>query len=138
MPRIVYVEDDEDLRDIVMMSLKQVGFDVVSAENGRDGRRVVADENPDLVITDLNMPEEDGVSLIRHLVSLRPGLPIVAVTAGDGSGLDSARDALAEEAVRAGARASLVKPFRLQHLLEVVKAHLPAGDGTGAGTRTAH
>ncbi len=138
MPRIVYVEDDEDLRDIVMMSLEQVGFDVFGAENGKIGRRVVADENPDLVITDLNMPEEDGFSLIRHLVTACPGMPIVAVTAGDGSGQDSARDALAAEAVEAGARASLVKPFRLQHLLDVVKAHLPPCEDKSPLSRTAH
>ncbi len=84
MTKILVAEDERDIRELVMFSLKGLGgFDVVQAPNGEEAVKVATAEHPDLILMDINLPEVDGYMLTSHLKT-RPELhrvPIIAVTA---------------------------------------------------------
>ncbi|GIW41013.1 MAG: hypothetical protein KatS3mg076_1590 [Candidatus Binatia bacterium] len=117
--RILVVEDDPDIVQIVRQTLERAGYEVVLAYGGDDALRKVDRELPDLVVTDLAMPKMSGVALIK---SLRENertahLPILAVTA-------HVWDEIAQAAGRVGCDAFLSKPFTTKQLLEAVEAQL--------------
>ncbi|MBT6139390.1 MAG: response regulator [Rhodospirillaceae bacterium] len=136
MPNILYIEDDEDLREAVIMALEDAGFTATGAENGMIGLESVRREQPDLVITDVLMPECDGIELIQALAREFPDLPVIAVTGGFKNalgGVPDNRDEIARAAIALGARKTITKPFRLRALLDTMTDLL---DGDGAA-RTA-
>ncbi len=77
---VLVVEDDVELRDLWGTVLEQLGFAVVSAKNGVEGLRQFRRAQPDLVITDVRMPEMDGLTLVRKIRSDSELVPIVVVT----------------------------------------------------------
>lgn len=81
MPRLVIIDDEPVLRLTFRHMLEEEGFQVWTAENGRIGQAVCKDVRPDLVITDLAMPEQDGYTTIRALHRDYPDLPIIAMSA---------------------------------------------------------
>ena len=132
MPNILYIEDDEDLREAVIMALEDAGFTATGAENGMIGLESVRREQPDLVITDVLMPECDGIELIQALAREFPDLPVIAVTGGFKNalgGVPDNRDEIARAAIALGARKTITKPFRLRALLDTMTDLL---DGDGA------
>jgi CheY-like chemotaxis protein len=111
---ILIVDDDADLRDTLLMLLKQSGFDVRTAANGRAALEQVNAERPSLILLDLMMPEMNGWQFIEH-VRQDPRLgsiPIVIMTAHKPDGLP----ALPSEDV-------LHKPFNLGQLLATIERH---------------
>jgi two-component system chemotaxis response regulator CheY len=110
------VDDSASMRQLVSFTLKDAGFDVIAAENGKEALAKLPGAKIDMVITDLNMPEMDGITLIRELRS-RPELkfvPIVMLTT-------EAQEAKKQEGRAAGASGWIVKPFSPERLLEVVR-----------------
>src|SRR5918999_5755240 len=109
MARILVVDDDADMRFIVREILKSAGHDVTVAVNGREGTVAYFEQRPDLVITDLFMPEKDGLTVIRELRAASPEVKIIAISGGGPAGepgsLDNARTL--------GAVGALAKPFRI-------------------------
>ena len=84
MPLIVLMEDDAATRMLVASVLKKDGYDVMSADNGAEGLLLVRAHQPDLVISDIQMPVMDGVAAtraIRALNDVRAAVPVIAVTA---------------------------------------------------------
>jgi CheY-like chemotaxis protein len=81
--KVLLVEDSLELRDVVHLYLKLEGFDVVLAADGREGLYMVRAERPDLVITDINMPEIDGISFVKALRAQPEfkDIPVIAFTA---------------------------------------------------------
>jgi CheY-like chemotaxis protein len=79
---ILVVDDDPAIRDALALLLEEEGYVVLAAPDGLAALEVVTRHSPDLVITDLYMPELDGVGLIARLRSERPDLPIIVVSAG--------------------------------------------------------
>lgn len=113
---LLIVDDSASMRQLVSFTLKDAGFDVVAAENGKEALSRLAGAKVDMVITDLNMPEMDGITLIRELRN-RPELkftPIVMLTT-------EAQEAKKQEGRGAGASGWIVKPFSPERLLEVVR-----------------
>lgn len=91
------------------------GFTVIIAENGSEGYKAAQREQPDIIVTDLNMPELDGASMIKRLRA-HPDLrkvPIVALSAYSGQ--------QGEEALKAGANLLMQKPVETGRLIETVK-----------------
>ena len=126
MQKTLVIEDDESLRTLMSRSLRSKGFEVVTARDGGEGIAMWDFERPDLVVTDLYMPNVDGIEAIMALRARQPDIPIVAVSGGDSRAsflaLDSAGDL--------GATVLLAKPFLPDQLYEaVVKAlsHPPGG-----------
>lgn len=122
MPGILIVEDDKDLREMLKVSLLRKRFTVLEAENGKDAIVHFKPSVTDAVVTDLIMPEEDGLKVIMKLRELKPSLKIIAISgggkAGPGSYLNLAK--------ALGADAIYSKPFsindmitRIEELLEI-------------------
>lgn len=78
--RILLVDDEEDIRDIVSMLLTDIGYEVVSAGDGKKGLGLFLDSPFNLVITDLNMPEVDGLTLASSIKERSPGTPVILIT----------------------------------------------------------
>jgi two-component system OmpR family response regulator len=124
--RLLVVEDDADIRGMVRAMLEERGYDVLTAHDGRDMERLLHRERLDLVVLDVMLPGEDGVSLCRRLRT-RYGVPILMLTA-----LGSETDRIV--GLESGADDYLVKPFAPRELVARVRALLRR---TGRHTRPA-
>jgi DNA-binding NtrC family response regulator len=115
---ILVVDDEADLRDLIQIRLEAAGHQVTLAVNGRKASDLLLRQNFDLVITDVLMPERDGIELISEVRVKYPKLRIVVMTAGGqipgGEYLLMAR--------KLGAHVMLGKPFAGEQLLNAVAA----------------
>ena len=116
MARILIIDDEELVRLTLVQALESSGHVVTEAANGRDGVRQFGAEPYDLVITDILMPDQEGIQTIMELRKLKPDLKIVAISGG---GRINTTDFLMV-AKRLGADATLKKPFQLAELFRVV------------------
>ena len=82
MATILLIDDDEAFRSMLRRALQRVGYDVVEASDGRAGLQALSDARVDLVITDIIMPEMDGLETIRALRQSHPELKIIAMSGG--------------------------------------------------------
>lgn len=114
MPKVLVIEDDEAVRYSLEMVLKSMGHDVYAAANGIEGVALCQEQLFDLVITDLIMPEMDGVETILELKIQMPELKIIAISGG-GKYVD-----IMETTYRLGADCALTKPFSVNDLSECV------------------
>lgn len=78
---ILYVEDNQSIREVVVKFLKRKVKEVISAENGKDGLEVLKTKEPDIIITDIEMPVMNGVDMIEQIRKLSFNKPIIVVTA---------------------------------------------------------
>lgn len=110
------VDDSASMRQLISFTMKDAGYEAVAAENGKDALAKLGTAKIDMVITDLNMPEMDGISLIRELRRMPEYrfLPIVMLTT-------EAQENKKQEGRAAGASGWIVKPFTPEKLLEVVR-----------------
>lgn len=120
MPKILVIDDDEQVRALLHEILDRAGFEVVEAANGAEGVRAYRSTPADLIITDLIMPEKEGVETILELRRESPSVRIIAISGG---GRNGAQDYLAI-AVQLGARRVVAKPFSRQEILDAVQAAL--------------
>ncbi len=86
MPGILIVEDDKDLREMLKLSLTRRRFTVLEAENGREAITHFKPSVTDLVVTDIIMPEEDGLKVIMRLREIKPSIKIIAISGGGKAG----------------------------------------------------
>jgi DNA-binding response OmpR family regulator len=115
---ILLVEDDDAIREIVRKALVSAGYDVEEAADGAVAVAAYVRRPSDLVITDLVMPEKDGLQAIIELRRLDPAVKIIAMSGG-GRMLAPAQLYL-ESARLFGARRILAKPFNMAALLATV------------------
>ena len=118
--RILVIEDEDGIRRALRTVLERVGYRVREARSGLDALRLWHEEESDLVITDIHMPNMGGLETIRKLHALSPHLPIIAVT---GSGEQASRDLLSKAGLSGPIR-TLDKPFKLSEILECVREAL--------------
>lgn len=114
--KILAVDDSASMRQMVAFTLRGNGFDVVEARDGRQALDVAKSQNFDLVLSDVNMPQMDGISLVRELRTL-PSYkftPILLLTTESGADKKSQGKA-------AGATGWLVKPFDPDTLMATIK-----------------
>lgn len=113
--RILAVDDSKTMRDMVSFTLKGAGFDVMEAEDGKSALETLGDAKVDLVITDVNMPNMDGIELTSALRAhpVHRATPILILTTESGGDLKAKGKA-------AGATGWIVKPFVPEKLLQVV------------------
>ncbi len=118
--RILTVDDSKTMRDMVSFTLRKAGFDVNEAEDGKKALSVLDGNKFDLIITDLNMPVMDGISLIKNVRSgsHHRGVPILILTTES----DGTKKA---EGKAAGATGWLVKPFSPEKLIELIQRVCP-------------
>ena len=122
--KVLVVEDDDTLRDALCDTVEYGGYSAVSARNGVEALKVLQREAVGLVISDVQMDEMDGHTLLREVKKLKADLPFVLVTAHG-----SVERAV--EAIQQGAADYLLKPFEAEVLLEMV-SRLVAPVGTAA------
>ncbi len=82
MSKILVIDDDVVVRTAMVQFLEDLGYDVVSAEDGQRGMRLFRSEKPDLVITDIIMPEKEGIQTIAEIRRERPDAKVIAVSGG--------------------------------------------------------
>lgn len=120
MAGILIVEDDNDLRDMLKSSLMRRRYTILEASNGKEALSKFKPAVVDLVITDIIMPEEDGLKVIMSLRELKPDLKIIAISgggkAGPGNYLNLARALGADEVFS--------KPFSISLLLTRIDSYL--------------
>jgi CheY-like chemotaxis protein len=120
MPGILIVEDDKDLREMLKTSLGKRKYTILEAADGKEAILHFKPAMTDLVITDLIMPDEDGLKVITKLKEMKPGIKIIAISgggkAGPGNYLNVARALGADEV--------LSKPFSLIDLLSKIDSIL--------------
>ncbi len=82
MKRILVIDDDEKIRVVFSRFLEGKGYAASCAADGREGLRLLELESPDLVITDIMMPNTDGLEVVLSMRNKHPGIPIIAISGG--------------------------------------------------------
>ena len=113
MARILVIDDDQTVRDLLRKALAGAGHQVVDAPGGQEGIELYRQAPADLVITDLFMPQTDGLTVIEEVRKDNPNAKIISMTAGEGDDC-----ALAKEL---GAERTFVKPFSIPDILRTVE-----------------
>jgi DNA-binding response OmpR family regulator len=116
--RILVIEDESDIRALCSRILTHAGHDVIEAPDGKVGVELYRDNPVDIVITDIIMPEKEGVELIMEL---RRDFPDVKIIAMSGGGQATASATCLRLAKGFGAVRTLAKPFNQQELVDTVQ-----------------
>jgi CheY-like chemotaxis protein len=119
--RVLVVEDHSLVRAAIEVALRDAGYDVETAIQGEDGLAKFHSFDPDLVLTDVMMPQKDGIEMMRVIRSLRPDTKIVAMSGYRAGGID-----FLQMVQRLGANGVLAKPFDADDLLAKVSGTLAA------------
>jgi two-component system chemotaxis response regulator CheY len=116
MLKVLAVDDSRTMRDLLGQTLQSAGFEPTLAEDGVDGVARLAEADPDVIITDINMPNMDGFGLIEAVRATRDhrSTPILVLTT------ESAAD-LKARARDAGASGWIVKPFDAERLVSAIR-----------------
>jgi len=120
MPRVLVIDDDEEHRTLVRHMLVGAGYEVEEAIDGAAGLQSFGERQPDLVLTDINMPGLDGHEVISTLRVLDAGVPIIAISGGS----SIAKDELLLKASALGAVEVIMKPFEFRQLVGAVERAL--------------
>ncbi len=108
--RILLVEDEENIRDVVTLNLEMESYEVVAAANGKEALKYFREQHFDLIILDIMLPEVDGFQIMEQIRLTNMEVPIICLTAKD-TALDRVTG------LRKGADDYLTKPFNLEELL---------------------
>lgn len=129
MARVLVIDDELKLRQAVRHMLETASHEVQEAENGRAGLQALQAHRPQIVITDIVMPQKEGLETIMEIRRIAPEVAIIAISGGGRTGnldfLNLAR--------KFGACATLAKPFRMADLLKAVDDALNTRTSMGTG-----
>ena len=123
MPKILVIEDDKSFRNVLVQMLDKAGHEVEEAEDGNQALGICAQFQPDLVLTDIIMPDKEGLETIQDFLSYCPDMWIIAMSGGGKIGPNS----YLPLAKKLGAKATLQKPFMRDELMSTI-AEVLAGD----------
>lgn len=114
--KVLAVDDSKTMRDMVSFTLRGAGYDVIEAEDGEDALKKIDGNTIDVVITDVNMPKMDGITLVKTLRQNQAfkATPILVLTT-------ESDDNKKNEGRAAGATGWIVKPFAPEKLIQVVQ-----------------
>jgi len=118
---VLIVDDERVLRESMASLLDDEGYDVIQAENGRVAHQILLDRTVDIVLSDIRMPEMDGMDLLSHMRQLAPQTPVIMMTA-----YGTVQDAVS--AIRIGAWDYLLKPVQFDELLLKIDRALRFGE----------
>ncbi|MEI6891333.1 MAG: response regulator, partial [Pontiella sp.] len=118
MARILIIDDDETIRSVFYRFLTGKGYEVVVARDGREGLRALESERVDLVITDIMMPETDGLEVIMAIRGKGVDIPVIAISGG----MHAVPLDFLPMAKKFGAENVLYKPVELKDLLAAVES----------------
>lgn len=115
--KILIIDDDQQMRELLQQTMKWAGFEVMSAENGRQGQQYFEAQPTDLIITDLIMPEQEGLETISAVKKKYPDVKIIAISGGGRIG----PEAYLPAAMELGADRVFAKPFDIKELVKTVQ-----------------
>ena len=118
--KILVIDDSHGVQVYLQNSLESAGYDVATASNGKEGFEIINQFNPDAVITDIFMPEMDGLEVIMKLKRRFPLCKIVAISGGSGF----IKSEILSSALLLGAYDVLLKPFNQEELIEKINLQL--------------
>lgn len=114
MYKILIVDDSKVVRDIVSRDLREMGYEVIAAENASQALAICQKEKPDLVLMDIIMPGMDGITCVKEIKKLDKSIKVTMLSSvGE-------KDKVVE-AINAGAEDFIVKPFRPERLKAVIE-----------------
>jgi putative two-component system response regulator len=111
--KVLVIDDDQAMLDLICKVLKQRGFDLYAASDGDKGMELFKKENPSIILTDINMPEITGIEILKIIKKVSPITQVIVF-----SGVGTTADVI--EALRLGATDYLVKPFNIGLLIHTV------------------
>ncbi|MBI4802937.1 MAG: response regulator [Elusimicrobia bacterium] len=111
--KILVIDDERDLREVMTELLETAGYRAISAANGADGVRMNEQENPDIIVLDLRMPGMDGIETLRRIREQDSGVSVVILTANGGAGT-------IREAAGLTVSEYLSKPFENQEFIKLI------------------
>lgn len=120
MKQILIIDDEPEIRSMLKKMLEREGFDVIVASDGKEGMELFEKNPVDLVITDIIMPEKEGIETIQALKKGYPDIPIIAMSGGG----KISPDGYLHMAKLIGAQATFEKPINKKTLLNIVKKTL--------------
>jgi two-component system response regulator AtoC len=120
--QIIVIDDEPGIRRILVHFLRSLKHEVLEAENGRQAMSILAGGLPDLVLTDIYMPDMDGIEIVTELRRSGGHVPVIVISGGG----TLPKQTLLANAKLLGAVASIEKPFDLDELGQVVEAALTA------------
>jgi len=116
MTKILVIEDDGSFRSVLVQMLEKAKYEVQSAPDGNRALEICEYFAPDLVLTDIIMPDKEGLETIQEITSTYPQIKIIAMSGGGRFGPDS----YLPLAKKLGARKTLQKPFMRDELLKAI------------------
>jgi len=117
MSKILVIDDDKNIRSLLRDFLERDGYEVMEAENGKVGLKLFRENGADLVITDLIMPEKEGMETIRELRRDFSDVKIIAISGGGTIGPET----YLQMARKMGADRVFEKPFNLKEMSEAIR-----------------
>jgi len=117
MSTVLVIDDEAPMRKMIRTILESVQHQVIEAPNGITGLRLFREQQPALVITDILMPDKEGIETIREIKQINPKARIIAISGGG----RTARTDFLKVAEKFGAMESLKKPFRRNELLACIE-----------------
>ncbi|MBI1199847.1 MAG: response regulator [Phenylobacterium sp.] len=120
---VLVIDDDPDLLQLMVGAFRRAGFKAYSAANGRVGVQLMGALRPDLIVTDIVMPEKEGIATIIEARQVAPDTPVIAISGGGAYGRQNVFLQWAEEL---GADAVMAKPFPMASLVDAARGVLAA------------
>lgn len=117
MAKVLIVDDSRFQRNQIIRSLEGEDYDIISAENGKIGLELFEKNNPDCVLSDLNMPVMDGYELLERIRSQNKKIPVIIITS-------DTQELTNKKCVALGAFGILTKPYKKEDILNVIKSAL--------------
>jgi DNA-binding NtrC family response regulator len=124
MARILVIDDDIQILEMLRQTLEHEGYEVIDAHNGKEGMKLYREAPTDLIITDIIMPEKEDIETIMELKQDFPDVKIIAISGG---GRIGAKECL-HLAKKLGARRTFTKPVPRQDMIKAVKELLEQGE----------
>jgi CheY-like chemotaxis protein len=121
MANVLVIDDEDQLRDLLSQMLVRDGHIVKTACDGVDGMNMIKEFQPDLVITDIIMPNKDGITVIIELLNISPSTPVIAISGGRRAVTASFN---LESAELLGVKGILAKPFTRDELRKAIEIAL--------------
>jgi CheY-like chemotaxis protein len=128
MARILLIDDDTEVRTALSLILNRFGHKVIEARDGKEGMELFLGANADVVITDIVMPEKEGLEVLKEMRQMRPLVKVIAISGG---GRTNPTDYL-RMAKFLGAVKVLAKPISIEVLISALSEILPPPDGAPA------
>lgn len=112
--KVLVVDDNIGLLSTTSLILRHMGFSVISAKSGKEALECVKENGIEIVLSDIKMPEMNGVELYKQLKKIIPNVPVVMMTA-------YTSDDLVQEGIREGVNEILYKPLDMDQVIELIK-----------------